>query len=496
MMSKKVILANRRSTFSALVTLIPLTLLSLAGCAVGPDYVRPVTIAAADMPQSFKEDWKPAEPQDQTLPVQWWTLFKDPNLNALMEQVATGNLSLAQAEANYRSALALVDNTKAAYFPTLTGDVSRNRSKSFGGPVNTLNSVGVTASWELDIWGGVRRAVEVQDNTALASYANVQAILLSMQAQLAQAYFQLRVLDAQEELLEHTVDEYQRSLKLTQNQYKSGIVATDSVLIAETQLKSTQAQALDVGVLRAQYEHAIATLIGKPVSVFSIAPIARGQASYLPGIPTVPVTVPSALLERRPDVAAAERSVAAANAQIGVTKAAFFPNLILGANGGYQSSTLSKWLSLPNRVWSVGPQLAGTLFDGGARTAQHTQAIAAYDASVAGYRLTVLTAFQSVEDILAALRILKDEAVVQSAASASARKALEVTMNQYKAGTVNYLNVVTAQTTALNNERSDLTITNSRLVATVQLIAALGGGWHGLDQQAVIFEHSGSPEAN
>jgi NodT family efflux transporter outer membrane factor (OMF) lipoprotein len=483
MMSKKTILNTiLTNSFAALA------LFELSGCAVGPDYVRPTTISDADMPQSFKENWKTAQPQDQMIPAKWWTLFGDTSLNNLMDQVATSNLSLAQAEANYRSALALVDNAKAAYFPSLTGDLSRTRSKTFDTPVSTVNAVGVTATWEADIWGGVRRAVEVQDNTALSSYANVQAVRLSMQSQLAQNYFQLRVLDAQKDLLDRTVEEYKRSLKLTQNQYKSGVVATDSVLTAETQLKSTQAQALDVGVLRAQYEHAIATLIGKPASSFSIAALPVNQGanasplSALPAMPDVPVAMPSTLLERRPDVAASERSVAAANAQIGVTKAAFFPELTLGASGGYQSSTLANWLSLPNRVWSVGPSLAATLFDGGAKSAQHTQAIAAYDASVASYRLTVLTAFQNVEDNLAALRILKDEAVVQNEASVAARKALDVTMNQYKAGTVNYLNVVTAQTAALTNERSELTIANSRLVATVQLIAALGGGWTGLDQ--------------
>jgi NodT family efflux transporter outer membrane factor (OMF) lipoprotein len=470
MMSKKIILTNA------------ITLAMLAGCAVGPDYVRPTTIANADMPQNFKENWKPADPQDHAIPAQWWTLFNDPNLNALIDQVATANLTLAQAEANYRSALALVDNARAAYFPTVTGDVSSTRSRNIETGVNKLNSVGITASWEPDIWGGVRRAVEVQNNTALASYANVQAIRLSMQSQLAQTYFQLRVLDVQKELLDRTVEEYKRSLKLTQNQYKSGIVATDSVLLADTQLKSTEAQALDVGVLRAQYEHAIATMIGKPASSFSIPVVPSGEKTYMPDMPDIPVALPSTLLERRPDVAQAERSVAAANAQIGVTKAAFFPDLTLGASGGFQSSTLSKWLTVPNRVWSVGPSLAATLFDGGAHTAQENQAIAAYDASVANYRQTVLAAFQNVEDNLSSLRILKDEFVVQHAASVAARKALDVTLNQYKAGTVNYLNVVTAQTTALTNERAELTITNSRLLAAVQLIAALGGGWNGLDQ--------------
>lgn len=470
-MSRKFILANS----------IALALAGLSGCAVGPDYVRPSAIAAADMPAGFKESWKSAEPQDQAIPTQWWTLFNDPNLNALTEQVATSNQTLAQAQANYRAASALLDNARAAYFPTVTGAVSHNRGRSIDSGIVTANSASVSASWEVDLWGAVRRAVEVQQNAALSSYANVQAIRLSMQSQLAQSYFQLRVLDAQKQLLERTAEEYRRSLRLTQNQYQSGVVATDSVLQAETQLKSTEAQALDAGVLRAQYEHAIATLTGKPASTFAIPVIPAGATAWLPEMPDIPLAVPSSLLERRPDVAAAERSVASANAQIGVTKAAFFPALTLGASGGYQSSSLANWISMPNRIWSVGPALAATLFDGGARNALNNQAIAAYDASVASYRLTVLTAFQNVEDNLAALRILKEEAVVQHAATVAARKALDITMNQYKAGTVNYLNVVTAQTTALSSERSELTITNSRLVAAVQLIAALGGGWHGME---------------
>jgi len=455
-------------------------LTTLGACSIGPDYVRPTPVA--DIPASFRENWKPAEPQDQQIPADWWTLFNDATLNALMAQVATSNQTLAQAEANYRAASALVDNARAAYLPSVTADVSRTRSRSPQAGISTVNSAGLSASWEIDIWGGVRRAVEVQENTALASYANMRAIRLSMQSQLAQSYFQLRTLDAQKELLERSVEEYQRSLKLTQNQLKSGVVATDSVLLAETQLKSTQAQALDVGVQRAQFEHAIATLIGKPASTFTIAAIPLGQDAYLPQLPEVLVALPSSLLERRPDVAAAERSVAAANAQIGVTKAAFFPSLTLNGSGGYESSSLAKWISLPNRVWSVGPALAENLFDGGARLALNRQAKSAYDASVAGYRQTVLGAFQNVEDNLAALRILKEEAVVQNGASVAARRALEVTLNQYKAGTVNYLNVVTAQTTALTNQRTELTITNSRLLATVQLIAALGGGWNGLNK--------------
>ena len=475
--------------FTILALAIMAGLLSLNGCTIGPDYVRPTPMVDSVVPTAFKENWKTAQPQDQTIPVQWWTLFNDPNLNVLIDQVATKNQTLAQALANYRAASALIDNARAAYYPTIGADLGSTRSRSASnGPnspnnINTSHSVGLNASWEADIWGSVRRAVEVQSNTALSSFANLQALRLSTQSILAQTYFQLRILDAQKELLDRTVLEYRRSLKLTQNQFKSGIVANDSVLQAETQLKSTEAQTIDLGVLRAQYEHAIATLIGQPASSFSITAIPVGQQITMPDMPEVPVSLPSTLLERRPDVAAAERTMAAANAQIGVTKAAFFPQLSLAASAGYQSNTLSNWISAPSRVWSVGPQLAATLFDSGARRALNNQAIALYDADVAAYRQTVLSAFQNVEDNLASLRILKQEAVVQNAASVAAVKALRVTMNQYKAGTVSYLNVVTAQTAALSNQRAELTIANARLVATVQLIAALGGGWGGLAEE-------------
>ena len=449
----------------------------LAGCAAGPDYVRPVTINSADMPTSFKEDFKTAEPQDMQLPEQWWQVFNDPTLNDLIAQATNANQTLASAEASYRQASALLDNARAAYLPSITGNAAHTRARNLSTGITKNNTASLSANWELDIWGGVRRAVEAQENTALSSYANVGAVRLSIQAQLAQDYLQLRVLDVQQALLNRTVDDYQRALTLTQNQYKSGIVATDSVLLAETQLRNAEAQALDNGILRAQLEHAIAILVGKTPAQFSIKAIAIGDHAYMPNMPQIPVGVPSQLLERRADVAAAERTVAAANAQIGVTKAAYFPTLTLGATGGYQSSSLANWLSLPNRIWSIGPALAATLFDGGAKMALNRQAIAAYDASVANYRQIVLTSFQNVEDNLVALRILEQEAKVQHAATIAAKKSLAIAMNQYKAGTVSYLNVVTAQTTAFNTERTELTITNSRLTATVNLIKALGGGW-------------------
>lgn len=453
---------------------------ALSACAVGPDYVRPTFLAETELPTAFKENWKPAQPRDQHIPSNWWTIFNDSHLNELIAQVATSNLTLAQAQANYRAASALVDNAKAASLPLLTGDVSKTRglnSTNSSATPTTTNAMGIDASWEVDLWGKIRRTVEAQENTALASFANVQATRLSMQSQLAQGYFQLRVLDAQKELLDRTVEDFRRSLTLTQHQYKAGVVASDSVLLAETQLRSTEAQALDVGIQRAQFEHAIALLIGKPPSLFSIPVIPINDTAYLPTLPEIPVVLPSTLLERRPDIAAAERSVAAANAKIGVAKAAYFPDLTLRASGGFQSSAFANWLTLPNRVWSVGPALAETLFDAGAKRALNAQAVATYDASVANYRQTVLSAFQNVEDNLVALRILKDEAQVQNLAVVSSRKALDITMNRYKAGTVNYLNVVTAQTTALTNERTELSITNARLMATVKLIAALGGGW-------------------
>ncbi|MCD6027102.1 MAG: outer membrane protein [Solimicrobium sp.] len=453
----------------------------LSACTIGPDYVRPTAIADADLPTSFKENWKTAQPLDQHIPSKWWTIFNDDNLSQLIEQVANSNLTLAQAEANYRQAYALADSATTAYYPSLKGSVAITRSHTPTNHSTGTNSFGITANWEPDLWGKIRRTVEMEKNTALASFAHAQATLLSMQSQLAQNYFQLRVLDAQKELLGRTVEDFRRSLTLTQHQYKAGLVASDNVLLAETQLRSTEAQALDVGIQRAQLEHAIALLIGKPPGSFSIPAIPISNKTYMPNIPQIPVALPSTLLERRPDIAAAERTVAAANAQVGLAKAAYFPDLTLSASGSYQSGTFAHWLTLPNRIWAVGPALAATLFDAGAKRMLTTKAVAAYDASVASYRQTVLTAFQNVEDNLVALRILHDEAEMQNLAVLAARKGLDVTLNRYQAGAVNYLNVVTAQTAVLSNERTSLSITNMRLIATVKLIAALGGGWEGED---------------
>lgn len=453
---------------------IALCLLSaalLGACTVGPDYVRPTVQA----PTAFKEmqGWKIAQPQDQEIRGKWWEVFGDPELNALQEQVTISNQNLAQAEARFRQAKALVQSARAAYFPTLSGSVSTSRADraSQTGPANS-HSLALDANWEADVWGRVQRNVEANQASASASAADLEATRLSTQAQLAQNYFQLRAVDAQQQLFLRTVADYERSLQLTQNQYESGVVPRANVVLAQTQLKSTQAQAIDNGIQRAQLEHAIALLLGKAPADFSLAPKPLALA-----VPAIPVGLPSTLLERRPDIAAAERRVAAANAQIGVAKAAFFPALTLSASAGFQSSSFGDWLSLPNRFWSLGPALAMNLFDAGARKAQTDQAIAGYDANVAGYRQTVLTGFQEVEDNLAALRLLEQEAQVQNEAVQAARLSVELATNQYKAGIVNYLNVINAQTTALGNERTAVDLLNRRLNASVLLIKALGGGW-------------------
>ncbi|WP_100245607.1 efflux transporter outer membrane subunit [Herbaspirillum huttiense] len=478
---------------------------ALAACSVGPDYVRPQMDTG---PAVFKEgqNWKPAQPRDLAADGKWWEMFGDPQLNALAEQVDISNQNLALAEANFRSAVALVQSSRSAYSPTLAASAgaSRGRSGSAGSSssssnsANSSNSSGnssssgsvrnsytfsLTASWEADIWGKVRRDVESSQASAQASAADLAGARLSAQAQLAQNYLQLRVLDAQQQLLEDTVQAYQRSLQVTQNQYAAGLVAKSDVIQAQTQLKSAQASALDNGVTRAQVEHAIALLVGKTPAEFSLP-----RAPLTAVAPPVPQGVPSMLLERRPDVAAAERRVASANAKIGVAKAAYFPSLTLSASGGYQSSTFADWFTLPGRVWSLGPQLAQTIFDGGARAAATDQAIATYDGTVATYKQTVLTAFQDVEDNLAALRILEQEAAVQGEALQAARQAVTLVTNQYKAGTVSYVNVITAQATALSAELTSLNILNRRMAASVLLAKALGGGWdgHSLDDLGTI----------
>jgi NodT family efflux transporter outer membrane factor (OMF) lipoprotein len=462
-----------------------LLMLNISACTVGPDYVRP----QVETPAAYKEsgDWKPAEPRDDAGRGRWWEIFGDAPLDALLAQVEVSNQTIAAAEAQLRQAGALARQARAGGFPSVTGTLQETRSRSSAntGPsvgaateTRTSYSLPVTVSWEADLWGRIRRSVEQGEASAQASAADLVNARLSVQAELAQSYFQLRALDSQKQLLEATVAAYARTLELTRNRYTVGVVARADVAQAETQLQSTRAQALDLGVPRVQLEHAIAVLLGKPAASFSLA---SAPLAAVP--PRVPAGLPAELLERRPDIAAAERRVAAANAQIGVARAAFFPAATLGASFGFQASAAEHWFTLPSRFWSVGPALALTLFDGGRREAVSDQAVAAYDASVAAYRGTVLAAFREVEDNLAALRILEQEAEVQAGAVRAAEQSLELAINQYKAGIVTYLQVVQAQTAALSNQRAAADILGRRVAASVLLVKALGGGWDRASQR-------------
>jgi NodT family efflux transporter outer membrane factor (OMF) lipoprotein len=461
--------------------------LLLASCAVGPDYQRPEAATQA----TFKEagNWKIATPNDETNRGKWWEAFGDRELNALVEQVDINNQNLKVAEAKYRQAQALGASARSSFFPTVSASASGTRSKSASGrtssntssgaasgassSISTSHNLSASFSWEFDLWGRIRRQVESNDASIQASAADLESARLSAQSELASNYFQLRVSDAQKQLLNDTVAAYAKSLELTKNRYNVGVAGRVDVAQAETQLKSAEAQALDLGVQRAQLEHAIALLIGKAPGNFTLA-----ESKWNVAVPSIPLALPASLLERRPDIASAERRAAAANAQIGVAKAAYYPTLSLTGNGGYSSSTLSDWISAPNRFWSLGPSLATTILDFGKRGAASDQAIAVYDQNVATYRQTVLQAFQDVEDNLAALRILEAEAKVQDEAVRAARESVALTLNQYKAGTVSYLNVVSVQTAQLANERSAMTLMGRQLTASVALIKALGGGWN------------------
>ena len=447
----------------------------MGGCAIGPDYQRP----AIDVGAAYKEDanWKRAEPKDEIARGKWWQLFGDAELNTLVAQIEVSNQSLKIAEAKYRQATALAQSSRAGLFPTITAGASSSRSRaaSRGGipaEVGTSHSANVGADWEIDVWGRVRRQLESSNASAAASAADLEAVRLSLQAELVTSYLQLRVSDAQKQMFDDTVVAYEKSLELTKNRYNVGVAAKADVVQADAQLKSTIAQAIDLGVQRAQLEHAIAVLIGKPPSVFSLS-----RAKFDLHMPVIPAGMPSTLLERRPDIAAAERRMVAANAQIGVARAAYFPSLSFSAREGFSSATLAHWLSAPNRFWSLGPSAALTLLDFGKRGAANDQAMASYDQTVASYRQAVLDGLHEVEDNLAALRILEQEAVVQEDAVRAARESVLLTTNQYKAGTVSYLSVVTVQASLLSNERTAVSLLGRRLNASVGLIRALGGGW-------------------
>ena len=442
---------------------------------VGPDYVRP----SAPTPIAFKEapeGWKIAQPADAAARGNWWEAYDDPTLNELMAHVDVDNYSIALYEARVRQANAGTQAARAALWPIVdlgAGAARNNTNGANGRTTNGAYNIQLGASWEPDLWGGIRRSIESSGAAAQASEADLANARLSVQASLAQNYFLLRVQDAQIALLTDTLTAYERSLQLTRNQYNAGIVARGDVAQAEAQYKSTQASVYDAQLSRAQLEHAVAVLAGKPPSELSI----KANPRLAPVYPDIPLVVPSALLERRPDIAAAERRAAAANAQIGVAQAAFYPSISLSAAGGVQSSVIGSLLSLPSRYWTLGASLAQVIFDAGLRSAQKEQAIASYDQAVATYRSTVLTGFQEVVDNLAALDLLAQEATVQPEAVEAARQSATIALNQYRAGTNSYIAVVVLQAAALNNERTALGITARRLTASVNLVRALGGGW-------------------
>ncbi len=462
----------------------------LGACNVGPKYHTP----SVQTPAGYKElapanalpdasVFKVAQPSDSALRGKWWEMYNDPKLNALEDQVDASNQSIAAAVYNFSAARAIVREARAAYFPTLTTDPSITKTRTSGNLVNGNTGTGSShtlavynlpfdATWEPDLWGRVSNTVREQASAAQVSAADLENTRLTMHAELAVDYFQLHTEDALQSLLNSTVAAYQDSLNLTQALYETGIDSEESVSQARTQLQTTQAEATGVGVLRAQYEHAIAVLVGQPASTFSIAP-----ENLQPGPPAIPVGVPSELLQRRPDIAAAERTMEESNAQIGIARAAYFPTLTLNASGGFESDLFTEWISWPSRVWSIGTSMSETLFDAGLRRATVQQYRATYDASVANYRETVLAAFQQVEDNLAALRIVTQQILQQQAAVKSAQETVTIATDRYKTGLDPYLNVITAQTALLADQQTEVTLEMQQMTDSVQLIEALGGGW-------------------
>lgn len=471
----------------------------LAGCSTQSAYQRP----ALEVPAQFKEAtpeaaeagiWRPADPSRAQVPDNWWELFGDEQLNRLQQQAATGNQSIAQAAARLRAAQAAVASSQAGLFPTLGSTAGATRSRSGGasgasgtggntgssGNISTNYSLGLNASWELDLWGRVSGTVSASQASAQASSDDLAAARLSAQASITQTYFSLRAADASVRLLQETLQGYEQSLKLTNNRYRAGVASSADVAQAEAQYKSTQAQLIEAQTSRAQLEHALAALLGLPPAAFSLE-----AGAELPLPPEVPAMLSSQLLEQRPDIAAAERRVAAANAQVGVARAAFFPALTLSATAGYRGASLSNLVSAPNLFWSLGPSLALALFDGGARTAAVESARASLDLAAATYRQTVLTALQEVEDNLVTASALAREQQVQIEAVAAAQKALDVVNNQYRAGTVAYLNVLSAQTTVLSARRSLIDVRNRRLAAVNTLLKNVAGRWQPLGPASV-----------
>ena len=462
------------------VFLLATGFLPLGGCMVGPKYHMPT----APTPPAYKETggWKAAEPGDQKLPEKWWEIFQDPQLNELEAQIDVSNQNLKAAFAQYQQSRAVLRYYRADYYPTVTATPSAGRTRySNNRPPHNSSFSGVTFNdfvlplelgYEVDVWGRVRRTVESYREQSQASAADLAAVNLSMHANLAFEYFAARSLDAEEKLLQDTVVQYENALNLNEALYQGGLVSEVFVQEAKTQLETTRAQAIDVGVTRAQFEHAVAVLVGKPPAEFTLPPLPLTAPP-----PRIPVGLPSELLERRPDIASAERRMASANEQIGIAKAAYYPQIALTASGGLESGSLASLFQGPSGWWSVGASALQTVFDGGRRLAVSDEAVQGYDSAVASYRQTVLSAFQQVEDNLAALRILEEEARVQNAAVQASQSSLDLSLIRYKGGVTSYLEVTTAQSAALGNQVTAVNLLGRRLANTVLLIQALGGGW-------------------
>jgi len=457
----------------ALVALAAETAIAASGCIVGPKYVRPAVPAppaykelAGDVPAGT-DAWKPAQPSDAGGSGPWWTIFNDPTLNALEDQLNTGNQSIAAAMSSFVAARALTRQARAQLFPTVT----TNPTAASGTLADYV--LPFDASWAPDLWGRLNNTVRANAYAAQASAADLANVRLTLQAELAVDYYELRSQDALKRLFDESVVAYRDSLDITRVQFRAGIASDEAVAQAETQLEATEAQDTNLDVARAQFEHAIAALLGQPASTFSLPPETTGVKP-----PAIPVGLPAQLLERRPDVAGAERRMAQANAQIGIATAAFFPNVTLTAGAGFESTSFLDWLTWPSRFWSAGPALAQTLFDAGLRRATVEQYQASFNQEVASYRGTVLTAFQQVEDNLAALRIFAREIQQQDTAVESAARNLRLATARYRAGIDPYLNVITAQTTLLSNQQTAVTLRRQQMTASVQLVEALGGSWN------------------
>ena len=469
--------------------LLCISVLLVAGCTVGPNYHRPDAptapafkeTAVVPPPNPPNGGWKQVSPNDSALRANWWEIYQDPQLDKLEQQVAVSNQRLKASYEQYMQARAAVQVSRAQYFPTVQAGPSaardrqsQNRPLHVPGSNNTYNDLFLQGqvSWEPDLWGNIRRQVEAQRASAQASAADLANVELSLRSELALDYFEMRGLDTQQRLLDTTVQQFEQFLQLTTTRFRGGVASESDLAMAQTQLDQTRAQALDVGVARAQFEHAIATLTGVPASSFSLPPAPLD----LP-LPQVPVGVPSQLLERRPDVAAAERRANAANAQIGVAVAAYYPTISITGAGGFESKNAGTLIQGPSALWSLGGSAVELLFDAGRRHALTNEARDVYEQNTANYRQTVLQAFQEVEDNLSGLRILDRESAAQQRAVQSARHSLDLSTNRYKGGVTTYLEVITAQTTQLANERTAADIATREFVSSVQLIKALGGGW-------------------